>query len=82
MEVPVVASPLAADGLRTEEARCPPMLVAEERQPFAELIVQQLRRRTDHPEPDAQAWQYVQDHFVWSGGGEKLEQLIRAVVKY
>jgi glycosyltransferase involved in cell wall biosynthesis len=81
MEIPGVASPLAADGLRTEEGQRPPVLVAAERQPFAEMIVQQLRRRRDRPEPDAAARQYVQDHFVWGRSGEKLEQVIRAVVK-
>lgn len=82
MEVPVVASPLAADGLRTEAGRHPPVLVAGERQLFAEKIIQQLRRRADHPEPDAEARQYVEDHFVWSRSGEKLEQVIREVVTH
>jgi hypothetical protein len=62
--------------------RHPPVLVAGERRLFAEKIIQQLRRRADHPEPDAEARQYVEDHFVWSRSGEKLEQVIREVVTH
>ena len=81
MEVPVVASPLAADGLRTENGERPPALVASDRQQFAEMIVQQLKWRANHSMPDAQARHYVQHHFVWGRSGEKLEHVIRAAVK-
>ena len=80
MEVPVVASSLAADGLRTEAGQRPPVKVASDRLQFAGLVAQQLKRRADLPAPDLEARQYVRDHFVWSRSGEKLGQVMGAVV--
>lgn len=42
MGAPVVGSPLAADGLRTEEGEVPPLSVASTREEYAELVVQRL----------------------------------------
>jgi polysaccharide biosynthesis protein PslH len=75
MEVPVVASPLAADGLRTEEGKRPPVQVAGNKQQFAELIIQQLRDRARNPAPDLEARCFVEHHFVWKRSAEKLEQV-------
>ncbi len=75
MEVPVVASLLAADGLRTEEGKRPPVQVAGNKQRFAELIVQQLRDRARNPAPDLEARCFVEHHFVWKRSAEKLEQV-------
>ncbi len=79
MEVPVVASPLAADGLRTESGQRPPVAVASDREQFAAKIVQQLKRRADQPAPDAEARRFVHDHFVWSRSAAQLENIFRTV---
>ena len=79
MEVPVVASPLAADGLRTEDNQAPPVQIARSRQQFADLIVQQLLERASDPAPDAQARRYVESHFVWSRSGAMLDQVVNDV---
>ncbi len=80
MEVPVVASPLAADGLRTEDGQRPPIQVAHNRQQFADLIVRQLRDRANNPAPDAAARRYVEAHFIWGRSGAKMDQVVRSVV--
>jgi len=79
MEVPVVASPLAADGLRTAEGRRPPLQVAYDRIHFAELLIEQLLERANDPAPDAEARRFVKQHFVWKHSGEKLEQILQSV---
>lgn len=80
MEVPVVASHLAADGLRTEEGQQPPIQVAHDRQQFAELISRRLAERASDPAPDVEARHFVQAHFTWNRSGAKVEQVITEVV--
>jgi glycosyltransferase involved in cell wall biosynthesis len=82
MEVPVVASPLAADGLRTEDGQQPPVAVARSAREFAELIGRRLRDRASNPAPDSAARCYVESHFLWRRSGEKLEQVIDSVMKH
>jgi glycosyltransferase involved in cell wall biosynthesis len=79
MKVPVVASPLAAEGLRTEAGDKPPIQVAEAAQQFADIICQQLVERDRHPAPDAEARRFVETHFVWKRSGEKVDQVLRMV---
>jgi polysaccharide biosynthesis protein PslH len=81
MEVPVIATPLAVDGLRTEDGLRPPVQVARTQQEFAELIVQRLHAVSGDSAPDSAARGYVEAHFVWRSSGGKLEQVIDSVVK-
>lgn len=80
MGVPVVASPLAADGLRTEDGECPPLGIASTAGQFAELITQQLLNQPNNPAPDAKARRFVERHFVWRRSGQTLDQVICSVV--
>ena len=79
MEVPVIASPLAADGLRTEEGQPPPVQVAQTRPQFAELINRQLAAWAHDAAPDAEARRFVSAHFVWDQSGSKLERVVNDV---
>lgn len=79
MEVPVVASPLAADGLRTEEGRQPPVDVAQDAEQFAGRIVRHLSRWAIDPAPDVAARRYVEEHFAWGSSGARLEQVVNDV---
>src|SRR5262245_5310150 len=81
MELPVVASPLAADGLRTEDGQTPPAQIAQGGQEFADKIVSVLRERTSNPAPDGAARRYVETHFVWRCSGEKLDQVLANVAR-
>jgi glycosyltransferase involved in cell wall biosynthesis len=79
MEIPVVASPLAADGLRTAEGHTPPAQIAQSTPAFADLIIRRLNGRDADPAPDATARRYVEAHFVWRRSGEKLERVLQSV---
>jgi len=81
MGVPVVASPLAAEGLRTEAGERPPVQVAQDAQQFAELITEHLAGWSSQPAPDAKARRFILDHFVWERSGAKLEQVLQTVVR-
>jgi glycosyltransferase involved in cell wall biosynthesis len=78
MEVPVVATRLAADGLRTVDGAVPPIEIEDDPMKFAELLVRRLR----DPDltPDGEARRYVESRFVWSKSGALLSQVLREAV--
>jgi glycosyltransferase involved in cell wall biosynthesis len=80
MEVPVIASPLAADGLRTAEGEAPPVQVARDRDQFVQLICERWSAQAECPAPDIQAREFVMRHFVWQRSGKQLEHVIRTAV--
>jgi glycosyltransferase involved in cell wall biosynthesis len=80
MEVPVVATPLAADGLRTEDGGQPPVQVTSDTQQFAALISKRLAEHASDSEPVAEARRFVERHFVWRSSGQKLDQVFNRVV--
>jgi hypothetical protein len=79
MEVPTVASSLAADGLRTDDGRTPPLAVADDPRPFAELVVERLLVAAEGSTPDEEARRFVSECFSWSAAGELLEEALRSV---
>lgn len=79
MGVPVVTSSLAADGLRTEDGHVPPVAVARTTSEFVERIVRQLAE--NRRDPDHEARQYVERHFVWSRSTETLDRVLAAVAR-
>jgi glycosyltransferase involved in cell wall biosynthesis len=81
MEVPVVASPLAADGLRTEDGQVPPIEIARGPEAAAARIVEGLRAAADGRPPAAEARDYVAEHFVWSRSADRVEALLEDAVE-
>ncbi len=79
MELPVVASPVAADGLRTEAGDCPPLEVAHNAAEFAHRLASRLKAVSQRPVPHAEGRRYVASHFGWARSGEKLLQVIAQV---
>ncbi|MEM7114363.1 MAG: glycosyltransferase [Chloroflexota bacterium] len=79
MEVPVVASPLAADGLRTEEGAQPPVDIVTGTEQFAQRLIQKLRDAADEPEPHYAGRLFIETHFVWNYSRQKLNQVIEQV---
>ncbi|MCZ7573781.1 MAG: glycosyltransferase [Ardenticatenaceae bacterium] len=79
MELPVVASPLAADGLRTEDGQQPPVQVAHNRQQFAELIAAELNRWATNPWPHTAGRRYVEVNFTWNRSAAKLGRVLSNV---
>jgi glycosyltransferase involved in cell wall biosynthesis len=80
MELPVVTSSLAADGLRTEEGPPPPLQLAEGPEEFAGQIVQKLIKYHANPAPNAELRRFVATNFAWSRSGAKLGEVIDHVV--
>ncbi|MCJ7712451.1 MAG: glycosyltransferase, partial [Chloroflexi bacterium] len=78
MEIPVVASSLAADGLRTDDDR-PPVALADGVDATAAALVEQLGRSATDPTPHAAGRAYVAHHFDWGRSGARLSSILREV---
>jgi glycosyltransferase involved in cell wall biosynthesis len=79
MEVPVVASPVAAGGLRTEAGQLPPLQVASDRSSFAGAILTALRQGEKDASPDSEGRRFVSTHFEWGSSGKKLSRVIEQI---
>lgn len=79
MEVPVVASPLAADGLRTPQGEVPPIEVARGAEAFADALTRALIDAQQDPSPDGEGRRYVERHFDWGRSGALLDRIITDV---
>lgn len=76
MEVPVVASPLAADGLRTEDGDVPPVDIARGPEAMAGRIVERLRAADAGAQADPALRAYVAEHFDWGRNADRLEAIL------
>jgi polysaccharide biosynthesis protein PslH len=79
MGVPVVATPLAADGLRAGEGVAPPVQTADADASFAAALVTRLAAARLDPVPDLAARHYVEMHFRWETNAAALEQVLHRV---
>ena len=79
MQVPVVASSLAAQGLVTEDGEQPPLKIADDPRDVAAAVVEELRAREADPAPDASARAFVEAHFDWGVSGAKVHRIIETV---
>jgi glycosyltransferase involved in cell wall biosynthesis len=79
MAVPVVASSLAADGLRTGGGAAPPVQTAGDATAFATALVARLAAARCDPTPDHAARQFVEAHFRWETNAAALEQVLHRV---
>jgi glycosyltransferase involved in cell wall biosynthesis len=80
MELPVIASPLAAQGLCTEDGAQPPLRVASTPAEFAAAICAELRARAADPAPDAEARRFVTVHFDWRVSARRVHEVLQKVV--
>jgi glycosyltransferase involved in cell wall biosynthesis len=76
MEVPVVASPLAAEGLRTERGNLPPVDVARGADGMAALIVTRLRLAAEGASAEPALRAYVAEHFDWGRNAARLGEIL------
>ena len=79
MELPSVASTLAADGLRTEDGERPPVYTADTPQQFARAVLARLAACHSDPSPHAAGRQYVKQHFSWNRAGLRLHEIVTGV---
>ena len=82
MELPVVASPNAADGLRTDEGDVPPIAVATDTSMHAERIVDALEAALLDPSPVSPNRRYVERHFVWAESARALEAAVERAIEH
>jgi glycosyltransferase involved in cell wall biosynthesis len=75
MELPVVTTPLARDGLRVETGEEPPVEVADGEREFAERVIKLLEQPGERARLAAAGRRYVERHFDWAGSAERLERL-------
>jgi glycosyltransferase involved in cell wall biosynthesis len=80
MEVPVVASPVAAGGLRPANGPVPPLVVADGATAVAEAVLAALGAARHDPTPDRAARRFVERHFSWPRSGELLDEVVTRVV--
>jgi glycosyltransferase involved in cell wall biosynthesis len=78
MELPVIASSIAAEGLRTEEGECPFIQTAETAEEYAALIIKQFAQE---PTPAKAARAYIEDNFVWKRSGALLSRIFENVAQ-
>jgi glycosyltransferase involved in cell wall biosynthesis len=79
-ELPVVASSIAADGLRVDAETTPPITVADDAAPFAAAVVEALVDATRDSRPARDARAYVATHFDWATSGRRLDDVLRRAV--
>ncbi len=83
MEVPVVTTPIAADGLRVDSDTELPLVVADGEKQFADCIIQLLRREQERTRLAAEGRRFIESHFVWSRNADILEKMcVDAVEQY
>lgn len=83
MEVPVVTTPIAADGVRVDGGTELPLLIADGEEQFAECVIHLLRQQQERTRLAAEGRRFIESHFVWSRNAEILEAMcVDAVEQY
>ena len=80
MEVPVVASPLAAGGLHTDDGEAPPLVEADGPEATAAALVEALHRADEGAPPPPEGRRFVAAHFSWRRSGSLVAQALEAAV--
>lgn len=79
MEVPVVTSQLAADGLLSGDMTHAPVEVAGSTEEYAAAIVRHLLARRSDANPDARGRNFVATHFQWETSGATIHRILDQV---
>ncbi len=79
MQVPVVASTLAAEGLVTEDGDQPPLTIADTPDELAAAICDHLQRQASDRRPPVEGRRYVEQHFNWDVCVDKVDRVLRRV---
>jgi glycosyltransferase involved in cell wall biosynthesis len=79
MSVPVVATPLAADGLETANGIRPPLEIADTNEQFASVLARQLVERAIDRRPAIEGRVFVEQHFTWETSGRALDVILNGL---
>jgi glycosyltransferase involved in cell wall biosynthesis len=80
MQLPVVATPVVAEGLRLNGDE-PPVVTAPNPRAFAEAVVRLLKQPAERERLSWQGRRYVESHFCWRRSAEMLEQMFFNAVR-
>ena len=75
MQLPVITTPVVAEGLRLNDEVELPLRVAESAQQFAERIIALLQNNSERTRLARAARPFVENNFVWASNIAKLEKL-------
>ncbi|HXF63716.1 MAG TPA: glycosyltransferase family 4 protein [Caldilineaceae bacterium] len=75
MEVPIVTTSVAAEGLRVERGEDLPICVADSFDAFARRIVELLRQPTERERMARQGRRFAERHFSWRRNAEQFERM-------
>ncbi|MCB0091814.1 MAG: glycosyltransferase [Caldilineaceae bacterium] len=79
MQVPVVTTSVAANGLRVKDGQKLPLYVADAPESFAQRVVELLNRPDEQTRLATEGRQYAEAHFSWTRSATQLEEMcIRA----
>jgi glycosyltransferase involved in cell wall biosynthesis len=76
MELPIVGTSIAADGLYTAASKAPPVRVADTTEEFAQMLVKELTACAQNPAPFTEGREFVEQNFVWASSIAKLEVIL------
>jgi glycosyltransferase involved in cell wall biosynthesis len=79
MEIPVVATPAAADGLYAEGGQKPPLVVADEPAEIAQALVQRIQEEGRAPFEEAR--RFVEQHFSWRTHARRVESILESAAE-
>lgn len=80
MELPVVTTPLVADGLRTDTSPDVPLCIAGDARDFADKIKTLLEQKDKRNQLAEQGLRFVEQYYDWSKSGAVLEQMCLSAV--
>lgn len=81
MELPVVTTPVVAEGLRVEGAGDPPVHIARSAGDFVEEILKLFEKNDERARLATEGREYVKAHFDWARSAEMFESLCQAAAR-
>ena len=75
MEIPIVTTSIAAEGLRAADGVDVPVYVADQDEAFARRVVELLGRPDEQKRLAIQGRVFAQEHFSWVRSAEQFERM-------
>ncbi len=75
MEIPIVTTSIAADGLRIADGVDVPVYVADQDEAFAQRVVELLQRPDEQARLAVQGRAFAEEHFSWTHSAQQFERM-------
>ena len=76
MEIPVIATSAAADGLYAEGGEKPPLTVRDQPAEIAQALVRRIQEESRAPFEEAR--RFVEQHFSWRTHARRVETILES----